>query len=418
MAQDKLTEEEKVILQAEEVAKQKAIQVSAEIAAEQVKQTKAADATAMSLNVLPTAAEKISETHLTSEQKQNVTAQLHNEKKLYEEGKRQYQTKDAPEKESGIASQFREALTYFAPQILGGFLSQELSGTGDQGFVAGFDQGGKARDSFINYKQEERAAVIQKQEAAAKRKASLKTDITPEYQMKDTGEPVYMQETADGGVKVMTGDKTEVDPRDIVSIRSAQQSSREVGINERFTGRLDDKQIDRQEKTLKAFVDKPDIRKGIGAKDTMSPIINMLESKMPVTSDFLAPFVARGVQKEVGNLSETDLKNARVPMAFYQKIKSNISGFIKGDMTDEERGQLVNLLTFMQERNDEQLSKKLEGYATKERADRIGITREELIEQMSQESGITYKKRRTSKIPSSAEINKMSIEELKAAGLL
>lgn len=137
--------------------------------------------------------------NLNEEQTNQVIKHLSSDKSIKDSTDRAAGLK--PQKKSpGLADQFKEALTFFAPQLIGGALSAELSGTGDQGFIAGFEQGGKARDAFLDYKRDMRDYALKESGAGRAPKAIQQSD----YVKADTKEPVTFDPN-DGKYKTATG---------------------------------------------------------------------------------------------------------------------------------------------------------------------------------------------------------------------
>jgi len=336
----------------------------------------------------------------------------------------------APRQE-GPASQFTEALTFFLPQIIGGLAGAALEGT--EGAIGGIQQAGAARDAFLKHQQGKEAATqkqanfetqqAQKDEdqaiQAAKSKRALgKTDITPDYQTKKGKLPVYSRTNPKTGLPEMIDSNGKVmDPKDLEKISTFEANIRQQGITDRQGRSLDDKAIDRIDKSFKSFTTKPDVVKIRQGLDVTAPVINLLQSGMPVTGDFLAPFIARGVQSEVGNLSETDLKNARVPQAIAARIASDAKGFLSGNMTDKERQATIRLLAYIDKQKISQLEDKVKGYATDARSTRNKLSKDDMISQLRQEMGLesSGQKKSSNEIKSGFDAEKQKrFEEFKA----
>jgi len=299
---------------------------------------------------------------------------------------------------NSLSESFFGSLGFFMPSVIGGLVGAAFEG--GEGALAGIKgaQGvQKMQKDFTTTDKklamEQERIDISKQKASRGKIFQPKVDITPDFQIASTKEPVGTREKAEGGFEfidtkgnVVAADKVESIKLDVQRLRQTETTKRQaIGIAER-----DEEQTDA---AIKTFTKKGDVSKLIMSRDSIDPMVNLLESKIKITDDFIAPFIARGVQKEVGNLSETDLKKARVPLAFHSRIRSDFKGWLQGDMTDEERAATINLLKFMNKVTKKQLSTKLEGYATANRAKRLGMTKEELAIQMGQETGIDIKSR-------------------------
>jgi len=90
---------------------------------------------------------------------------------------------DTPAKSS--ADQFKEALMFFAPQLIAGAVGGVLEG--DAGIVAGYQAGGQARDAFINYKTNEREMQLKEEKLnLAEKKALAGPAPKPYQQLRDS----------------------------------------------------------------------------------------------------------------------------------------------------------------------------------------------------------------------------------------
>jgi len=88
---------------------------------------------------------------LDQKQTKKVIKHLQNDKSIEKSARQAVGLEKAPKK-SGIAEEFKQALTFFAPQLIGGAIGGMLEG--DEGMVAGYREGGIARDSYIQYKKD------------------------------------------------------------------------------------------------------------------------------------------------------------------------------------------------------------------------------------------------------------------------
>ena len=149
-----------------------AVQAAKALREEQKQKDSLVDAQ-MAQDALPMAAKELSKDRKISQaQKEDIVIKASSPKNLLDTTKELNHTADStPKESSSIADGFKEALTYFAPNLLGGLIGAAFEG--EEGFVAGSTQGGKLRDSYIGYKQSnEELRLKQETLKAAKLKAS------------------------------------------------------------------------------------------------------------------------------------------------------------------------------------------------------------------------------------------------------
>lgn len=346
----------------------------------------------------------------TPNEKENNVANLNNKQAVKNSIDRNMENPKAKQG-MGLKDQFLDALTFFGPQLLGGFLAS--GGKQDEYFVAGFNQGGKMRDAYLAQKNTEAKLEVQRENQ--RQAASLnKMDITPDFQTKTDGKPVWSRQNPETGLPEFIDDTgKKYSATDVVSMRAVQDKARQESITGRHQQNLSQRDTDRVIKSMDNFVKRGDVMKTIQAMDSTSPVINMLKSGQPVSQEFLAPFIARGVQGEVGNLSETDLANARVPLDLGKRIISNLSSYLTGDMSDAERDALVKMLEYVQSQKQAQLEQKTMGYATQSEAERLGITQEALENDLRNRLGLKVKKVRKKAKITNNDIDNMSADELR-----
>lgn len=102
---------------------------------------------------------------LSSKEKKEVIKNIENPKKMESIAK-----KDNPSK---LSDQFTQALTYFAPQLIGG-LGGALFG-GEEAALEGMSAGGAMRDSYIDYLQKEEELKMKRDRAMADAQPKAKT---------------------------------------------------------------------------------------------------------------------------------------------------------------------------------------------------------------------------------------------------
>ena len=282
----------------------------------------------------------------------------------------------APEQRDGVSSQFTEALTYFLPTIIGGVGGALFEGS--EGALAGMNAGQEAGEGFRKFQMDKERLGIQQQQAMQAGNGGL-----GRYVNEDTGKPLQFDFQSG---RFLDAKGKQVDPSKAIDKTVFNTQYRETQRKDRFEVREDRMGDERVETALKDF--RKENQKIVDSVDTMDPIIDILGSTTPITNEFIAPFLARGVQKEVGNLSETDLANARVPMSIYERYKSDAKGLLTGNMSEEERGQVKNLITLFRNKSKEQLRTKVKNFASEGRTKRLDIDRGEFSDQLMKDFGV------------------------------
>ena len=126
--------------------------------------------------------------NMTPLQKEEAHIAVSDTNRVNQAAQRNMETSEAKKGGSRLSDKFLDALTYFGPQLIGGALSQQLSGTGDEGFIAGFDKAGQLRDSYIGYKQGQ--AELDLKQATAQ--ANARPWQQSQQWMTKDGKPVVM----------------------------------------------------------------------------------------------------------------------------------------------------------------------------------------------------------------------------------
>lgn len=102
--------------------------------------------------------------------------------------------------------------------------------------------------------------------------------------------------------------------------------------------------------------------------DGMSKSADMLkllaDKDIKLTTDFLAAFVARSVQKESGPLAEEDVKRAKLPAALHERMMRYVKEGVTGEMTDSDREAMKKLLIKSNKTALSRLTKSAKAYAS------------------------------------------------------
>jgi hypothetical protein len=116
----------------------------------------AARASLISKNKENIAQAAIESPELDEKATKKVIEHLNDDKSIEKAARDTYDLDNKKEKKKkkklSAADQFKQALTFFAPQLIGGAIGGMLEG--DEGMIAGYREGGIARDSYIQYKKD------------------------------------------------------------------------------------------------------------------------------------------------------------------------------------------------------------------------------------------------------------------------
>ena len=234
-------------------------------------------------------------------------------------------------KQVGIDDKFMSALGFFLPAVIGGLVGQQ-TGEGGMGVRLGLQASGayhKAKNAHEELQLKKKLA-----EEKANKKGQAKVDITPDFYDTKSGNPVFSRQTENGAEFI--DDKGNVVSSDQVkSLRERQSEGRQKSVQSRHQERMTDGFM----KTWRKKAD-PDIE---GIKNIDS-ITNLIDSDSPITTAQVATFNARALFKEVGRLSDDDVKRAVVGLPLYKKVKNDMHQYMKGTMTDEVKKITKELL--------------------------------------------------------------------------
>ena len=192
---------------------------------------------------------------INKQQEKEIKKHLDNPEEVLKSAEKATGAREQTPEDSSLSSQFKQALTFFAPQLIAGAIGGLAEG--DEGLVAGFQSGGQLRDSYIDYQRKNAEAQYKAQQELKKQQTPNKVDITPDFQVKGTSEPVFSRTNKQTGIPEFINTKGEVvSPSDLERISTAEMRLREAGISERLEKNIGQREIDRIDKSIKSFTTK------------------------------------------------------------------------------------------------------------------------------------------------------------------
>ena len=137
-------------------------------------------------------------------------------------------------KQVGIDDKFMSALGFFLPAVIGGLVGQQ-TGEGGMGVRLGLQASGayhKAKNAHEELQLKKKLA-----EEKANTKSKGKIDITPDFVIKGTREPVGSREDGKGGWEFINASGDIVDPKSVEGLRSGDQKLKEARLTSQFDTR-------------------------------------------------------------------------------------------------------------------------------------------------------------------------------------
>lgn len=201
------------------------------------------------------------------------------------------------EKGTSAADQFKEAMLFFAPQLIGGLIGGAIEG--DAGAVAGFEKSGELRDSFIDFQQEQTELELKKVAAKNKKeKRDFQQLRGSSYRLPD-GTLVPMFGDASTGALLHPVTHMPLKPEEMQNIIS-EESRRLAGQEHRF---VDDTQFSGKQQEVQSGFD--NTRASLDAIDTLFDVRD--ESTGVVTGRYndLAAMAGQDNAKYVALRTET-----------------------------------------------------------------------------------------------------------------
>ena len=134
----------------------------------------------------------------------------------------------------GIDDKFMSAIGFFLPAVIGGLVGQQ-TGEGGMGVRLGLQASGayhKAKNAHEELQLKKKLA-----EEKANTKSKGKIDITPDFVIKGTREPVGSREDGKGGWEFINASGDIVDPKSVEGLRSGDQKLKEARLTSQFDTR-------------------------------------------------------------------------------------------------------------------------------------------------------------------------------------
>lgn len=293
----------------------------------------------------------------------------------------------------GMVDSFVDALSFFLPTALGAVVGTAVGGA--ETGVAAADTATALTGQYRQYNMDR--AKMQQAQDIANRELQMqygvpKFDATPQFMDTRTGNSVTTLSKPGQPpifVEVGTGKEVSADTVKPLSLYQAEYTQNQIAgrQDENLNARL----LKDQENALKAFSNNKDMQKTKDSVGAMDQIMDLVNSGLPITQDFLAPLMARGVLEQVGVLTEQDSTRSKIPMDFFQKNKNKISEALMGKMTPEAKTAVINMISRMRQEALRRAHKRIDGFASQDRVKRLGFTdRQSLVDQLSAQSGFDF----------------------------
>jgi hypothetical protein len=291
-----------------------------------------------------------------------------------------------PQKPSGsMSDQFKEALSFFAPTMIGALGGALIEGT--EGAVAGAEAGTSLGTSFRDYQL---------------KKAQLEQKKTP------SPLDIAKLQVSQGNLEQR---KQELE----------EQKRRSGSLAEERGTRREERDLDRAVSFKKDFSARAEVKKFVEALNDIEDIKTLAVEgkKLP---EAIQSKIARSISGEVGVLTDNDIKRAQINPDIKSTIKRKVSLWTEGKLPQTDIDDLLKVAEAIRLKKRERLRESAIGFA-KSRDPHVsdkGI-RKRFLEDILSENGLDEPKSVQSSnrgIPSDEDIDNMSIEELRAAGLL
>jgi hypothetical protein len=268
---------------------------------------------------------------LNPQQKEDTITQINSDiEQLEESAKRGQGTVDAKENKAApsTAQQFKDALTFFAPQLLGAAVGSVMEG--ERGAVAGYQAAGKARDAYTSYKKDIATLDLQERKMEQDRQITQKqlVDLKLKAQSAETREKEFEQEQK----------------RDLM---------RQQDRYDRFTER----DLDRSIRSREAFSKRADVKKFKEALVIIDEMEDIVKGAPEIAVGTIPAKIARGLAGEVGVLTDNDIKRANISPSFMRNIKRMGAKFLSGKLPEEDVQELQKVLKVLREKKKSRFSK-------------------------------------------------------------
>jgi hypothetical protein len=293
------------------------------------------------------------------------------------------QENEAVGKPNGAVDEFLSALTYFLPTALAGALGTAIGGS--EAGVYAIDATGKLQKGYLDNQMAQEELKLKKEKLAIEsgKAQQADVDLTPGFIDVRTGQSISTRKTASGFQYIDAENRivpAQFAKDKAIQIAEMNNQSREASqsrIDQRQYLNLAEQRDRRLDAEVKNFKD-PQVNKLSQSYASMQEFENMLNSELPLTSDFVASFVAKGFQGEVGALAEGDVKRSKAPLPVHQRLISNVKSGLLGNMSDAERKLLAKYMGEARKNKAATLKQLAKNRATKEKASRLNVDQEQL----------------------------------------
>lgn len=327
--------QELVNIQQAKIEDEKQKQISAAASADLAKEAKG-----LALNHLK------ADPSISQSNKEKASIAVTSDEAIDEKAKEINNTSDSKQDDSSsLANQFKEALTFFAPQLIAGAIGGVMEG--DEGLYAGAQLGGQLRDQYVDYKTEQRKLLSKSAE-------SPKLDLTPEFQDKETGAPRWMRKNPTTGLPEIVdelGNKYE--SGSVIRADLARQREREEGIKERqekslefghdkFKYKQGEDVIARKQKIIKNFNDNKQMN---AARDSMvaaDKAMTILKGNGKLAPSVMGRLLAR-MAGEVGVMTDQDVAAFRGSAAWTDSLERWFVRGTQGKLTAEDKVEMQKM---------------------------------------------------------------------------
>lgn len=312
---------------------------------------------------------------LNNKQAQKVKENLNNPQKMEE-------LTNKPDGKLSVSDNFTKAMTFFAPQILGGLAGALFEGT--EGAIAGIEEGGKARDAFIAYNQSEK-------ELALKEQSELR---------KGSPDPMELQRLQQAEQRLeMQKANLELD----------KQRNKDLNVDREL--RREERDLNRAISAKQAFAKKPEVvklKEGLSVLNEMEDIITQAPE---IAVGTIPAKIARGIAGEVGVLTDKDIERANISPSFIRNLKRGGARFLTGQLPEQDVQDLQKVINAIRSSKKIQLRKNVESFSKARSKDFRPNIQKDFLSDLMIEHGLEESRPST---PTEKDIDSMSKEELEA----
>ncbi len=275
---------------------------------------------------------------------------------------------DPKDKEQGMSKEFKESLMFFGPRVAGlliGGLVGSRKGKASQGALIGLQSTSKVMDDFQKARMQNQKMELEERKAdaqeAAARQAAGPTWQQAKYTTSDGQQLTFEKNSG----KYVTSDGKPYTGKLIAEGEG-------VEINKAVAGQLKEFGARKSVVSLKESMSRlDDIEVKLGDAKALA--------KGTIKIDIL-----KGIAREVGNLSQQELKGGKVDLGFAENLKSNVEEFFKQGLSEARTKELRKVLKVLRDKRKEELQKEIKGFAGS-RGKLFGKQGEAILESLSTE---------------------------------